>query len=175
MSVEPVGLTFIDPAIAKQDAAKMALTHLYKRPIHIVRPGVAFKNSKPDVVEIYFETVSSDIQTRVPYLGPRGLHIYIPTCSTETILARLEDAEAQMRKSTVYEIENIFGFLGQVCYCGENHWFGMGWKVDDRDMMWPAGGVGVNKQSIEACRKQLQQAAHCKCNKKERTWTCTLA
>ena len=111
----------------------------------------------PQLVKTYFEPISSDIMSRRPYLGPYGLHIYIPTCSVRLVLARLERAASQMKKNVGYEVGVVLGFLGLVCYCGVDHWCEMGWKVEGGGVRWPADNLGVDRSSVISSILQLKK------------------
>jgi hypothetical protein len=127
------------------------------RPPHVTRPSITFTTTKPRLVKLYFEPVSSDIKTQLPYIGPRGLHVYIPTCSIKFVLARLKSALSLMKNHVVYEVRVVLGFVGQECHCGTNHWQDMGWMLKDGALTWPAGDLGVDKYEVNGGLLQLKR------------------
>ena len=91
--------------------------------------------------QIFFEPVSSIMQTRLPNRGPFRLHIYIPTCSIKFVAQVLRRGMQDLITTDCYEVEEVLGFIGRSCWCGENHWHDMGLHVAQTDWKWPAGLV----------------------------------
>ena len=62
-----------------------------------------------------------------------------------------------MKWCVIYEVDIILGFLGQVCYCGEDHWKAMDWVVGEAGIKWPTHDLGVDRHSVISGIQQLKR------------------